>query len=188
MRNGATIHGYARCSTNEEQQDINRQVRELKGQGAEKIWLEYEHGDAACKEQQKLMLEVSRLARSTKQLCDIIDIIREKKLRLIITNSITMDCRSGNPDPMTEAFLQIAGVFSQLELSMIRARVRSGMENARLKGKRIGRKPIGPEDIPDSFFRYYSRFQAGEINLSELARLTQKSRPTMYHYIRVLEG
>ena len=66
--------------------------------------------------------------------------------------------------------------------------VRSGMENARLKGKRIGRKPIGPEDIPDSFFRYYSRFQAGEINLSELARLTQKSRPTMYHYIRVLEG
>ena len=135
-----------------------------------------------------ITLEVSRLARSTKQLCDIIDIIREKKLRLIITNSITMDCRSGNPDPMTEAFLQIAGVFSQLELSMIRARVRSGMENARLKGKRIGRKPIGPEDIPDSFFRYYSRFQAGEINLSELARLTQKSRPTMYHYIRVLEG
>ena len=195
MRDGATIHGYARCSTNEERQDIDRQVRELKGQGAE-----YEHGDTACKEQQKLMLEVaepgdtiitlevSRLARSTKQLCDIIDIIREKKLRLIITNSITMDCRSGNPDPMTEAFLQIAGVFSQLELSMIRARVRSGMENARLKGKRIGRKPIGPEDIPDSFFRYYSRFQAGEINLSELARLTQKSRPTMYHYIRVLEG
>lgn len=112
----------------------------------------------------------------------------EKKLRLIITNSITMDCQSGNPDPMTEAFLQIAGVFSQLELSMIRARVRSGIENARLKGKQIGRKPIGPEDIPDSFFRYYSRFQAGEINLSELARLTQKSRPIVYHYIRVLEG
>lgn len=52
----------------------------------------------------------------------------EKKLRLIITNSITMDCRSGNPDPMTEAFLQIAGVFSQLELSMIRARVRSPLD------------------------------------------------------------
>lgn len=59
MRNGAAIHGYARCSTNEERQDIDRQVRELKGQGAEKIWLEYEHGDAACKEQQKLMLEVA---------------------------------------------------------------------------------------------------------------------------------
>ena len=41
-----------------------------------------------------------------------------------------MDCRSGHADPMTEAFLQMAGVFSQLELAMIRARVRSGMANA----------------------------------------------------------
>ncbi len=192
------IHGYARCSTNEERQDIDRQIRELKQQGAQKIWLEYEHGDSDNKEQQALMLEaaqagdtiitleVSRLARSTKQLCEIIDVIRDKKLRLIITNSITMDCRTGNPDPMTEAFLQIAGVFSQLELSMIRARVRSGMENARLKGKRIGRPPLRADMIPDSFFRYYSRFQAGEINVSELARLAQLSRPTVYHYIAVI--
>ena len=42
----------------------------------------------------------------------------------------TMDCRSGHADPMTKAFLQMAGVFSQLELAMIRARVRSGMANA----------------------------------------------------------
>lgn len=28
------IYGYARCSTNEKMQDINRQVRELKQQGA----------------------------------------------------------------------------------------------------------------------------------------------------------
>ena len=41
-----------------------------------------------------------------------------------------MDCRSGHADPMTKAFLQMAGVFSQLELAMIRARVRSGMANA----------------------------------------------------------
>ena len=42
----------------------------------------------------------------------------------------TMDCRSGHANPMTEAFLQTAGVFSQLELAMICARVRSGMANA----------------------------------------------------------
>lgn len=38
------IYGYARCSTNEELQDINRQVRELKQQGATDttIYLEYE--------------------------------------------------------------------------------------------------------------------------------------------------
>ena len=150
----SVTHGYARCSTNEEKQDIDRQTRELKKQGAEKIWLEFEHGDAASKEQQSLMLdtaspgdtiitlEVSRLARSTKQLCEIIDVVRDKQLRLVIVGSITMDCRDGSPAPMTEAFLQIAGVFIQLELSMIRARVKSGMTNAKAKGKRIGRPPV----------------------------------------------
>ena len=40
------IYGYARCSTNEGEQDINRQVRELKQQGAtgKTIYLKYESG------------------------------------------------------------------------------------------------------------------------------------------------
>lgn len=194
----AITHGYARCSTNEDRQDIDRQTRELKKHGAEKVWLEYEHGDAASKEQQALMLEtarpgdtivtleVSRLARSTKQLCEIIDIIREKRLRLVIVGSITLDCRNGNPDPMTEAFLQIAGVFSQLELSMIRSRVRSGVENARAKGKRLGRPPVCAERVPEQFLRYYPRYQSGSINISELARLARVSRPTAYRYLKAL--
>ena len=70
-----------------------------------------------------ITLEVPRLARSTRQLCDIIDLVKEKHLRLVIIGSITRDCRAGQPDPMSEAFLQMAGVFSQLELAMIRARV-----------------------------------------------------------------
>ena len=195
----AITHGYARCSTNEDRQDIDRQTRELKKHGAEKVWLEYEHGDAASKEQQALMLEtarpgdtivtleVSRLARSTKQLCEIIDIIREKRLRLVIVGSITLDCRNGNPDPMTEPVLQIAGVFSQLELSMIRSRVRSGVENARAKGKRLGRPPVCAERVPEQFLRYYPRYQSGSINISELARLAQVSRPTAYSYIKALK-
>ena len=131
-------------------------------------------------------LEVSRLARSTKQLCDIIDIIREKRLRLVIVGSITLDCRAGKPDPMTEAFLQIAGVFSQLELSMIRSRVRSGVENARAKGKRLGRPPVCAERVPEHFLRYYPRYQSGSINISELARLARVSRPTAYRYLKAL--
>ena len=49
------IYGYARCSTNETKQDIDRQVRELKAAGAEEIFLEYEHGDSKIKDQQKAM-------------------------------------------------------------------------------------------------------------------------------------
>ena len=153
-------YGYARCSTNETKQDINRQVRELKEAGAEEIFLEYEHGDSKIKDQQREMfnqaqagdtiitLEVPRLARSTQQLCEIIDLVREKHLRLVLVGSITLDCRDGQADPMSEAFLQMAGVFSQLELAMIRSRVRSGMANAKAKGKKIGRPQVSVCKVP----------------------------------------
>lgn len=194
------VYGYSRCSTNETKQDINRQVRELKTAGAEEIFMEYEHGDAKIKSQQQAMfaqaqagdtitvLEVSRLARSTQQLCEIIDIVREKHLRLVIVGSITLDCRSGQPDPVSEAFLQMAGVFSQLELSMIRVRVRSGMANARAKGKRIGRPQVTVEDLPSAFLRHYPAYQKGALNVSELARVCGVSRTTVYKYISLLEA
>ncbi len=192
-------YGYSRCSTNETKQDINRQVRELKAAGAEQIFVEYEHGDAKVKSQQQAMfaeakegdtiivLEVSRLARSTQQLCEIIDLVREKHLRLVIVGSITLDCRNGQADPMSEAFLQMAGVFSQLELAMIRARVRSGMENARAKGRHIGRPQVSKEDIPSTFLRHYPAYKSKQLNVSELARVCDISRTTAYKYIGLLE-
>ena len=190
---------YSRCSTNETKQDLGRQVRELKAAGAEVIYMEYEHGDAKVKSQQQAMfaesepgdtiivLEVSRLARSTQQLCEIIEIIREKHLRLVIVGSITLDCRNGHSDPMSEAFLQMAGVFSQLELAMIRSRVRSGMENARAKGKQIGRPQITVDDLPSGFLRHYPAYKSGQLNISELARVCDLSRTTIYKYIDLLE-
>ena len=193
-------YGYSRCSTNETKQDINRQVRELKAAGAEQIFVEYEHGDAKVKSQQQAMfaeaqagdsiivLEVSRLARSTQQLCEIIDLVREKHLRLVIVGSITLDCRNGQADPMSEAFLQMAGVFSQLELAMIRARVRSGIENARAKGRQIGRPQVSKEDIPATFLRHYPAYKSKQLNVSELARVCDISRTTAYKYIGLLEA
>ena len=192
------IYGYARCSTSEEKQDINRQVRELKASGAEEVIFEYEHGDAKVKKELHMLLEmaepgdtiitleVSRLSRSTQQLCEIIDVIREKHLCLVIVGSITIDCREGKADPMSEAFLQMAGVFSQLELAMIRARVRSGMENARAKGKKIGRKPTTKDDIPAVFYKHFPAYMTGNMNVSELARVCGLSRPTVYKYIKLL--
>ena len=193
-------YGYSRCSTNESRQDINRQVRELKSAGAEEIFMEYEHGDAKIKSQQAQMfaqaqagdsiivLEVSRLARSTQQLCEIIDTVREKHLRLVIVGSITLDCRNGQADPMSEAFLQMAGVFSQLELAMIRSRVRSGMANARAKGRAIGRPQTTKDSIPAIFLRHYPSYKSGHLNISELSRVCDLSRTTIYKYISLLEA
>ena len=109
-------------------------------------------------------------------------------MRLGIIGSITLDCRDGQPDPMSEAFLQMAGVFSQLELAMIRARVRSGMANAKAKGARIGRPQMTLEDLPPAFLRYYPAYKAGNLNVSELARVCGISRTTVYKYIGLLEG
>lgn len=194
------IYGYARCSTNDEKQDIMRQTRELKNAGAEEIFLEYEHGDSAVKEQLSLLLEtaqagdtiltleVSRLARSTKQLCEIIETVKEKHLRLSIVGSICVDCTSGQIDPMTNAFIQISGVFAELELGIIRERVRSGMANAKAKGRRIGRPQATIDDIPSAFLRHYPSYKAGRMNTSELARICCLSRTTVYKYIAIIEA
>ena len=194
------IYGYARCSTNEDKQDIDRQVRELKAAGAEEIFLEYEHGDAAVKKQltsllekaeagsQILVLEISRLARSTKQLCDIIDIIKEKHLCLRVLGSITVDCSSGVLDPMTNAFVQMSGVFAELELRIIRERVRSGMANAKAKGSKIGRPQTTKDNIPELFYKYYPAYAAQKINKAELARLANISRTSVYKYLEIVES
>ena len=191
-------YGYARCSTNEDKQDINRQIRELKAAGADEVIFEYEHGDAKVKKNLYMLLEmaasgdtiitmeVSRLSRSTQQLCEILDIVKNKHLRLVIVGSITVDCRKGKIDPMSQAFIQMSGVFAELELSMIRDRVRSRMENAKAKGKKVGRPQTTKDNIPPIFYKHYPAFVAGTLNISEFARLCGLSRPTIYKYLNIL--
>lgn len=191
--------GYSRVSTNAEKQDINRQIRELKAAGAEEIYFEYEHGDAKIKPQLSLLLEraqegdkiltteVSRLARSTKQLCDVIDQVKKKKICLCILGSITVDCRDGRIDPMTNAFVQMSGVFAELELMIIRERVRSGMANAKAKGSKIGRPTVSKDNIPNVFFKHYPSYKSGSLNITDFARVCQMSRTTIYKYISLVE-
>lgn len=192
------IFGYARCSTNDSKQDIRRQIRELKAAGAEEVVFEYEHGDARIKKELQMLLdtaregdsiitlEVSRLSRSTQQLCEIINIIRQKRLRLVIVGSITVDCRSGEIDPMSQAFIQMSAVFAELELSIIRARVRSGIANAKAKGKKVGRPHLTKDDIPASFMKHYPSLVEGKMNVSEMARVCGISRPTVYKYVKMV--
>ena len=194
------IYGYARCSTNETKQDINRQVRELKAAGAEEIFIEYEHGDSKIKSQQARMfgkatagdtviaLEVSRLARSTQQLCEIIELVREKCLRLVIVGSITLDCRNGQAGPMSEAFLQIGGCIQSVRIGNYKGE--SAVRNGECESKgeaQIGRPQVGKEDIPAAFLRHYPAHTNGQLNISELARVCDISRTTVYKYIGLLE-
>ena len=100
--------------------------------------------------------------------------------------NITIDCRTGDINPMSQAFIQMSAVFAELELSIIRARVKSGMANAKSKGKQIGRRPTTKDDIPAIFYKHYPAFASGQLNVSELARICGLSRPTVYKYLKLV--
>ena len=193
-------YGYARCSTNSNKQDINRQKRELILMGIKKENIFWEYGTGERNDREKLQqlletvkqgdtivcTEVSRLSRSTKQLCEILEFVEKNKIKLIVGTFI-VDCRNDKIDPMTMGMLRMMAVFAQMERDITIQRIRSGMENAKAKGKHIGRKKTTEDDIPASFFRYYPQYANSGINLSEFARLTSLSRNSIYKYLKIIE-
>ncbi|MBP5432673.1 recombinase family protein [Ruminococcus sp.] len=196
----AKVYGYCRCSTNDTKQDLSRQVRELKEMGATDttIYTEYVSGLKKTKTELNKLLdvitsgdtlavtEISRITRSTKQLCDIIDFVQAHKIKLVIKDNITIDCTNGELDAMTKAFLQMAGVFSELEHDMICSRVKSGVANARAKGKKIGRPSITLAQIPDKVKSKYTLYKSGELTKCEYAKVCGISRPTLDKYINLM--
>jgi DNA invertase Pin-like site-specific DNA recombinase len=189
-------YGYARCSTNE--QDITRQTRELKELGIEEsnIYFEYESGANVDRIQLKRLLEkvnegdeiitseVSRITRSTKQLCEIVEFAKNKKLKLILGDFV-VDCTK-NLDPMTEGMLKMMGVFAELERNMISQRVKSGLGNAKAKGITLGRPTLKKEDIPKSVIDNYDLYSKDKINKSQYARICNISRPTLDKYLEII--
>ncbi len=195
------IYGYCRCSTNETKQDVNRQKRELKLMGVEdsSIFLEYESGTKINRPELNKLLsvvtsgdtivttEISRITRSTKQLIDIIEFVKDKQLKLVVKDSITIDCTDSKQiDAMSNAFLQIAAVFAELERNMICDRVRSGMSNAKSKGIKLGRPALTADKIPAKVVALFDRYREKQISKTEYAKLCDISRPTLDKYIAIL--
>ena len=194
------VYGYARCSTNEELQDINRQVRELLQLGVPhtNIYREYESGMKINRVELNRLIntvksgdtiistEVSRITRSTKQLCEIIEYAKDTHIKLVL-GTFVVDCTK-ELDPMTEGMLKMMGVFSELERNMISQRVKSGMRNAKAKGSKIGRPTTTADDIPNVFYKHYPKYKNGEINKVEFAKICSLSYPTIFKYIRIVEA
>ena len=194
------IYGYCRCSTNEKKQDIDRQVRDLNELGVERenIYLEYESGTKVDRIEFNRLLEVlkdgdtvvstevSRITRSTKQLIEIIELAKDKHLKLIL-GGFVVDC-SKELDPMTEGMLKMMGVFAEMERNMISQRVKSGMNNAIKKGAVVGRPKVSIDDIPDNFKKYYDIYKKNNLKKIDLVNMSRLSRPTVDKYIKILEN
>lgn len=193
------LYGYARCSTNESKQDIHRQERELINLGVKKqnIFFEYESGSKTNRRELNRLLEItkkgdkiiatelSRITRSTKDLIQILEIAKQKKLMLVL-GSFEADCSSDNLDPMTEGMLKMMGVFAELEKNITSERVKSGLKNAISKGKSLGRPKTTKETIPQKFMKNYNLYKSGKINKSDLARICDITRKSVYKYLKIL--
>jgi len=88
---------------------------------------------------------------------------------------------------MTEGMLKMMAVFSELERNIISERVKSGLVNARAKGKQLGRRPTTLDTLPQSFLKHYDKYKAGQITKVEYARLCGLTPPTIYKYLKLFE-
>lgn len=194
------IYGYGRCSTNEDKQDVEYQIKELveKGVKRENIFIEYESGakedrpiftkllNTMVKGNSLFVTDITRLSRSTKQLCEVIDFINTNKMRLVIGN-LDVDCRSDNIEPMVEGMLKMMAVFAELDRKIKIYQINLGLKNARKEGRIGGRPKTTKADISDLFYRYYAMYKNKQINKKEFSRLAKLSYPTIYKYLEIVE-
>ena len=139
--------GYARVSSNS--QDLKIQKEALLKFGCADIYSEAQSGknnertelqkalNALRKGDVLVVYKIDRVARSLKGLIEIIELLNTKKVDLI---SLDSGDKVDTTSPMGKAFFQIAGVFAELERSMINARTKAGVEEARKKGIKFGRR------------------------------------------------
>jgi len=190
-------YGYARCSTDDQKQDITRQERDLKAVGAKKIFREYASGTNPDREElqrlwEKLaqgdtvaVTELSRITRNVHHLCHILEDAQAKKI-IIRAGSLTVDCTDGI-EPMAECMAIVLGAFAQLEQRQTVTRIKSGVANARAKGKSIGRPKKTPRSLPDAFKDNLGAFRLGTITTAQFGALCGVSRQTLYRWIKILE-
>ncbi|HNP03045.1 MAG TPA: recombinase family protein [Agitococcus sp.] len=142
------IVGYARTSTIEQIAGFESQLLALKKAGCEKIYQEQVSSvgnrvqlDAVMefvREHDTLVVtKLDRLARSMKDLMDIIQELDRKKVGLRI-----LDLGIDTQTPTGKLMLTILGGIAQFEREVMLERQREGVNKAKSEGKYTGRKPI----------------------------------------------
>jgi DNA invertase Pin-like site-specific DNA recombinase len=142
------IVGYARCST--EQQDLEGQVAKLKVNGADKVFSEKISGAVTDrprlaqaiaslgKDDTLLVTRLDRLARSTRDLLNILDEVSKAKARF---KSIA-DAWADTTTPHGQLMITVLGGLATFERHLIKARTAEGRQRAQLRGVRFGRPAV----------------------------------------------
>ena len=104
-----------------------------------------------------------------RDLSNTVDNLKENEASLHIVNR-RMDLDPDEPEPMTEAFFYLSGIFAQLEADMVRERTISGVRAAQDAGKHTGRPPYSFDSDEDGYLVLNDNFDKAMTILDELDR------------------
>lgn len=176
---------YVRVSTVE--QNETRQIEALKVHGIDKWYIEKVSAKDANRPQLQEMLDFvrkgdtiyihdfSRLARSTKDLLEIVEQLEKKEVHLI-SNKENIDTST----PTGKLMLTMIGAIAEFERNNLLERQREGIAIAKQENKYKGRKA---KEIKD-FDVWYNRYKNREINKVQFAKEINVSRPTLDKLIK----
>ena len=183
-----SLIGYARVSTAEDKQLLDRQLDALNEIGCQKIFTDKASGSnserpglAEClaylrPDDVLVVLDLDRLGRLAKDLIILIDDLASKDIGFKAINS-PMDTTT----PTGRAFLQIQAAFAEMERNIIRQRVQEGLAAARARGRKGGR----PRVMTAEKLRYAQHLMADQTKsipaiCKELGDIPSS---TLYHYV-----
>lgn len=179
------IFGYVRVSTIEQNED--RQLLTMKNYNVERLFKEKVSAKDINRPKLKLLLDYvrdgdtvvihdfSRLARSTKDLLEITELLEKKNVTLVSSKE-NIDTST----PTGKLMLTMIGAINEFERENLIERQREGIAIAKDQGKYKGRKEVKI----DNFEKYYNRYIKREINKSQLAKELNVSRPTLDKLIK----
>ena len=183
------IVGYVRVSTIEQNED--RQLVTMEKYNVEKVFSEKVSAKDTNREELNKMLDFvregdtvvihdfSRLARSTKDLLEIVELLEDKKVTLISSKE-----NIDSSTPTGKLMLTMIGAINEFERANLLERQREGIAIAKEKGLYKGRKEIKI----DNFEEYYNRYKNREFNKTQLAKELGVSRPTLDKLIKDYEA
>ena len=179
--------GYVRVSTVD--QNEARQVEGLKRFNIEKWFTEKVSGKNMDRPQLKAMLDFaregdtiyvhdfSRLARSTKDLLDIVEALTAKGIHLV-SNKEAIDTST----PQGKLMLTMIAAIYEFERTNMLERQREGIAIAKQNHVYKGRKEIKID--PKVWEELYGRYQRRELTKVELSKALGISRPTLDKLIK----
>lgn len=186
-----TLIGYARVST--EGQNLDRQIDMLIDYGVRKrnIYQEKITGTKSDREQLNKMIEdleegdtviitdLTRISRSTKDLLNIIDRIKEKGASIKSIKDTWLDTTSDNP--YNSFLLTVMSGLSQLERDLISQRTKEGLKSAKARGRNGGR-PKKRNSKADTVGLLYKE----GYKIVDIVKQTGLSRATIYRTLKDL--